>query len=845
MLIVSSSAFATACSSSSDTPSSGDGGPSSEAGVESGIDAALDGFFPLDTNNGDSDSDGDNECSGGCDEGEICSHGQCVPAATCTDDNDCSNDSYCDPTEGCVPWGEPSDQTHDPACAYVVPAGQFAPTIRCEFSSADATDAFPDHLDVQATPVVVNFNQPPSSGSPSIVAPFTATLSSSYTEGLGIIRILRGTDCTVEANLGGTDLDGDSVVDWVASPTTPAVADLDQDGVAEIVTYGGDGSLLAFTRKAGAWSLLWKAVDAPGGSVFIDSLFNWTPSHSNNWAGPSIHDLDNDGIPEIIREGYVISAEGVVLSGLPAGYVAVSAGLNPVLANLDDDPDIEFTNGQFIWAWSSGQWVKESYFPETDPPKPGYVAIADFGTYGSGSASLPEIAVVRDSKVMVYATDGSYALNPIAIPGGGGGNPTIADYDGDGLPELGVAGADYYTVFDIDCTASPRPTGTCQNTGLDRCDRCDDGNTGPCTNGIITPVPCPEGILWSRKTQDHSSDITGSSVFDFEADGVAEVVYADECFVRVYSGTDGDVLFSQYRSSCTWCENPVVADVDGNFRADLVVPSNLACGRGSEGIKCEGLNASGVDPQFAGLRCEKPSDCVSGVCTGGFCRCSTTAECCSAQDDDACLEMGLSCVAPPDSLGGENTCRAAHPHGVTGIRVYSDAQDKWVRSRTIWSQHAYAVTHIEEDGTVPATSSWLNNWEQEGLNNFRQNVPGNANGQSTADPTAGASQFNSCNGTTATLKVDVCNRGADAMGAGVSVGFFNGSELVCETQTQGPLQPGECELVSCLWSDPPTSELDAVDIRVVANHDGALTECKEGNNEGTITGVYCTYTPVN
>ncbi|HNS96499.1 MAG TPA: CARDB domain-containing protein [Polyangiaceae bacterium] len=806
-----------------------EGGTASPPGADSGTDGAMDGSTdgPMDSTIFDtSKPDVDSECPGGCDDGEVCSHGQCVPLSPCTDDNDCSNDSYCDPQTGCIPWGTPPGKTHDPECIFVIAPGQFAPTVRCEFSSAPPGDPFPNHLDVQATPVVVNFNQPPVSGPPSIIAPFTATVPGSYTEGLGVLRILRGTDCTVEAVLGGTDLDGDGIVDWVASPATPALGDLDGDGVADIVTYGGDGSLLAFTRKSGVWSLLWKGRDSAGGNVFIDPIYSWTPDRSANWAGPSIHDLDDDGVPEIIREGYVFSAEGILLSGLPPGYAPASSGLNPVLANLDDDPDIEFTNGQFIWAWSNGQWVQEGTFPGASPSAPGYVAVADFGPYGSGSPTTPEIVVVRSSYAMIYATDGTFAMDPIAIPGGGGGNPTVADYDGDGLPELGVAGADYYTVFDIDCTATPRAGGQCASTGQQRCDH-------------VAGSECPAGILWSRKTQDHSSNITGSSVFDFEADGKAEVVYADECFVRVYDGTTGDVLFSQYRSSCTWFENPVVADVDGNFRADLVVPSNLACAQGGAGVACGDLNEDGVDPQFAGLRCKEATDCVSGSCVDGLCRCTSTSQCCSSQDDALCLEMGFACVNPPASIGGEKTCRAAHPHGVTGIRVYSDSQDRWVRSRTVWNQHAYAVTHVHDDGTIPATSAWVKNWEHPDLNNFRQNVPGTPNGQSTADPTAGASQFNACGGGKAMLNVAICNRGADAMGAGVSVGFYDGSELVCETKTSSALQPGECETVTCTWDNPPTSSTSAKDIKVVANYDGALRECKEGNNEGIITGVYC------
>jgi hypothetical protein len=45
--------------------------------------------------------------------------------------------------------------------------------------------------------------------------------------------------------------------------------------------------------------------------------------------------------------------------------------------------------------------------------------------------------------------------------------------------------------------------------------------------------------------------------------------------------------------------------------------------------------------------------------------------------------------------------------------------------------------------------------------------------------------------------------------------------------------------VSCTWDTPPTTAATATDITVVANNDNSLTECKDGNNEGTISGVFC------
>ncbi|MCA9632920.1 MAG: hypothetical protein KC766_34950 [Myxococcales bacterium] len=787
----------------------GSGGSAATGGTAGAAGSANGGTLNVDAGVGGTSS---NDCPGGCPEGRFCSNGVCVLQTQCSADDDCQNDSHCELGTGCVPWG-PGEK--DDTCQVAIPPGNFAPSIKCEFSEAPSGDPFPSHVDVQATPMVVNFNAQ-SGGTPSIVVPFTYTIPGGYAEGEGVVRVLRGDDCTLEANLGAGE---SGYAGYLVSSGPVAVADLDGDKVAEVVARGADGHWVAFTRKSGTWGVLWTSADvisaACGGS-------GGSSRCGAGWSGPSIHDLDDDSTPEVIIEGYVLNGlTGATLSALPSGYTSYSQGLNPVLANLDSDPYVELTNGALAWEWNSGAWVQDTSFAG---PGAGFVAVADFGAYGSSlPATNPELAVVRGGLVNVVAMDGTAVLGPIAVPGGGGGAPTISDYDGDGLPEVGVAGEAFLTVYDIDCTSSPRTGGTCSA-----------GNA--CDDAAGSPGPCPEGILWSRRTQDNSSNITGSSVFDFEADGVAEVVYADECFVRVYEGTSGAVRFSQYRSSCTWYENPIVADTDGDFRADLVTPSNLACSDGVNGIACTMLEG-GVDTQFPGLRCQENADCASGVCDSGLCRCTATAECCGAGTDTDCLEEGYSCAPPPSGTPGTgNTCRAAHPHGVSGIRVYQDANDRWVRSRTIWSQHAYAVTHINEDGTVPPRSTWQDNWLDPDLNNFRQNVPGVANGLATPDLTAGASAFD-CGAGGAELRAPICNRGAEPIGSGISVGFYAEGNVVCSATTSKALNPGECETVSCTWADAPTS--GEVDVTVIADDKSDRNECREANNQGTIPGVQC------
>ena len=781
-------------------------------------------------------SDGGRGCGTGCPTGLTCVGDVCVPPQpSCRPEGGvatpCRYDSYChEPSGKCLPYGSvPEGRLTDPTCKLGAIPGAFAPKSKCEFPKAVPIvgDPFPNHVDVQATPAVARLGGP--TAPPSIVVPFTAPVANSYTENLGVIRVLRGTDCAQEAVLGGVDFDADGAIDWARSSASVALADLDGDKNPEVIAYmvGTDGeTMVAFTKKSGTWAPLWprkKATHADGTTIFKATL-------TGGWAGPSVHDLDDDGKPEIVREGWVFDgATGKLRAAPPANYATYSQGIASVLANLDADPRVELTNGARVWELDpvANAWVEDTTYSQARPTGPGWSAIADFNPFDG--QKKPEIAVATTDLLTIFKTDHSVFMGmQIAVPGGGGGPPTVADFDGDGLPEVALAGRAYYTVFDPDCQATPRPGGKC----ADRT-HCDFAAGGA----------CPDRILWSRGTQDITSNTTGSSIFDFEADGKAEAVYADECFARVYSGVDGRVLFSQYHSSCTWLENPIVADVDGDFRAELVVPNNTACGPVGVGQACTlNIDAQGVDTQFAGLVCQKPTDCVSGVCDQGYCRCTTSADCCADKDVTKCEGFGTKCANPPaGTAGAGKTCRANHPKGLQGIRVYEDAADRWVRSRTIWNQHAYAVTHVNEDGTIPKTSSWANNWVTPGLNNFRQNVPGTADAKDISDLTAQAGYSFACNSSGgAQLTSQACNRGTAPVGAGVSVGFYVAGAKVCSARTTQPLDPGKCEQVSCTWATPPGAAASAVDVTVLPNDDGAIAECNGDNNAGLVVGVFCT-----
>ena len=768
-----------------------------------------------------------------CPDGLVCVAGRCArDTGGCA--GGCANDSRCVADAGrCTPFA--AGET-DPACTREIRPGVFSPAVQCSFSEAPAGDAYPEHLHVLSTPMVMDLRvyraSPDSPSRPSIVAVFDDGADGSSEQPTGLLRVLDGATCALQDNLSEQ---------LVSHSSPPAVADLDGDGVPEIVAFKAGGGLVAFRYQAasagdggvegdggaarGAWRVMWR-------STRDGEPFN--PS-GGGWAGPSIVDVDDDGRPEVLRHGMVFAGQtGAYVGGdsVRAQLATTSNGAFSVVLDVDEDGIAELVTGAGIYAWSAPtrSWVIESWYARSNCAAAGcgdgQVAVADLGDWTSTrftDTGLPEVAVVSAGHVRIDTLDGRTVFGPVALPGGGtGGPPTVADFDGDGRPEVATAGARAYTVLDPDCAATPS---TARAGG-----RCASGNTA--------------GVLWSQPSQDASSNVTGSTSFDFEGDGRVEAVYADECFARVYDGRTGAVLFSQHHSSCTWYENPVVADVDGDFRAEIVVGSNFNCGSATTGIACPGVGPRDVDTLFAGVRCQAAGDCISGACVEGFCRCEGDAQCCpAAGDGGAPRECTYVCTPPPEGTpGAGNTCRASRPVGVRGLRVYSDIADRWVGSRPLWNQHVYNVTNVSDEGAAPRTSRVAFNWRDRRLNNFRTNTQGGVERMSSPDATSSVLRFE-CGATGARITARVCNRGTSPLGDGLPVGVFDGdpaagANRVCTMATPRALMPGECVDIACAWATPPTTT-PGVTVYVRADDTGTRRECDEGNNLGTLTGVQC------
>ena len=360
-------------------------------------------------------------------------------------------------------------------------------------------------LNVMMTPSVIDLNK---DGTPDVVFASTASTGGGRVE-VGYLRALNGNDGSEMFTVTAS-----SPVDLRVSTTSSiAVGDIDLDGFPEIIACDISGSrLIAFEH---------------------DGSFKWrSPSlEAINWGAPSIADLNEDGVPEIVVGRQVVDATGSLLwTGTGGRGSQGTVGPLSLVADIDLDGNPEVVAGNTVY--SAGGLI-EWQVSVAD----GSSAVADFDVDPEA-----EVVLVSGGQVRLFEHDGVLKWGPVDIPGGGaGGPPTVADFDSDGQPEIGVAGASQYAVFETDGS-----------------------------------------LKWSAVVQDRSSNRTGSSVFDFEDDGSAEVVYSDELRLWVFRGTDGAVLFQTSLSSCTWHEYPLVADVDGDDQAEILAVANNNCGFGPQ-----------------------------------------------------------------------------------------------------------------------------------------------------------------------------------------------------------------------------------------------------------------------
>ena len=437
-------------------------------------------------------------------------------------------------------WTDPNGVTWSDSPSAATDAWPF-PSIEWSFDPSDLPSRYlPSSNQVMMTPIVADVTGPGNvpDGIPDII--FT-TFDPDLTPGEycrhGIIRVISG-------NGGGHHYSITGTTHAVIPIGSIAVADIDNDKLPEIIAITDDQGIsgcnrvICFEGETGNFKW-WSSQCLPS-----------TSGCGTGCGGPAIADIDQDGEPEIIVGNYVFRSDGSfwwMAGGGTGRYLSCVADLNG-----DGTPEVISGN----CAHSGGPfWWCNNNLPD------GFNAIADFDLDGN-----PEVVLVGwdkdNSGTRVWVLNrlnGNILCKSEVISTSAkhpGGAPCIADVDGDGCPEIGVAVTDKYVVLEV----AP-------------------GSPWTCT------------IKWDVTIQDGSSGIASSSAFDFNQDGKYDIVYSDEYKLFVFDDAiPGHVRFDAPCPSYTACEMPVIADVDNDRHAEIVVPLNNYMRPGNTGIEVWGNN---------------------------------------------------------------------------------------------------------------------------------------------------------------------------------------------------------------------------------------------------------------
>jgi len=264
----------------------------------------------------------------------------------------------------------------------------------------------------------------------------------------------------------------------------------------------------------------------------------------------SIHfaDFNHDGNAELYFRNKIFNAT----TGVKLLDILEPSGCNPgnvncarstvTAADLLPSPSLELASGNRVYeiqlinpnGEAGNSYVVHEAAPEVED---GSSVVADID-----GDRLPDIVVYRYGRnrppYLAVWNPRTGALIANGVPGvDRGGMPSIADLDGDCIPEIAVVYQDELRVFKYNGT-----------TSLD----------------IIHRIPLQE-----------NSGFTSVSFFDFNQDGYPEIVCKDEVRLMIISGLTGQVLSEFALSHGTGDEYPIIADIDGDGEAEILVSGYL------------------------------------------------------------------------------------------------------------------------------------------------------------------------------------------------------------------------------------------------------------------------------
>lgn len=350
---------------------------------------------------------------------------------------------------------------------------------------------------------------------------------------------------------------------------TPVVVQLNDDNGDGVIDNSDVADVVVVTFNKNSRGIV-RALSGVDGSELWD--YSQGPIMAESSYSLAAADFDGDGIVEIVAshrfEDYVsiIDNNGVTKKQIAKVNSGWTTSSDIAIADINNDGSLEFTLGDAIYNYDTGSLFNINWSPTT--------SIFDSNNNGNQEVfSRGEMLDQFGSVLWSYTGDSIVWFS------------SVADIDNDSKPEIilsipsSLSAPEKSRIVALEANGNVKwevNTEAHPGGGAQAISNFLGANNMGIVHAGFTAIDMYNSygdLMWSVPNID-GSGLIGVSAYDFNGDGIDEVIVQDHFEVRVLNGLNGEVLSTVANSSATQREYPIVVDLEGDNNAELIVVSN-------------------------------------------------------------------------------------------------------------------------------------------------------------------------------------------------------------------------------------------------------------------------------
>jgi len=550
-------------------------------------------------------------------------------------------------------------------------------------------------------------------------------------------------------------------------------------------------------------------------------IIEWNYGNRNCLAQPIVADLDMDGMPEvIINETGLIATTGdlVVMHGDGSGAIwqdsSANLGYGSPVAVGDIDGDgygeivavREYSNSLFgvgeysvlLYEHDGGIRWESDHFTGSDFDYATAPIISDMDHDGSPEIIVGRVILNADGTTRGVGTHGrgsygiTFGISESSVP-------AVTDLDLDGQEEV-IVGDARYDIDGNDLMYDPSQEDAM--IGIANLDDDPEGEIIAISYDTIRAIDTDGSIMWGPITIPSANILATPAIADIDGDGYPEIITAGGNQIIAFNH-DGTELWSAAAHDESGASGASIFDFEGDGIPEVVYIDEI------EMIAFDGP-------------------------TGGI-KFYTTEHASGTMFD-------YPTIADVDADGHAEVLVCHQGYGTT-MSVYGELTNTWADARNLWNQHAYSITNINDDLSIPATAepnfTTHNTWHS--AISVDEDISGVDLQSEVLDVC-----LDDCDEGRVYVTARVLNRSEVQVEAGTTLSLYaivGGAQQLLDTQTvPDVILPGYTSAGIVFVAD--AADLAAAEaVLVMADDDGTgtgvLDECSEDNNDFWFDGPFC------